>query len=319
MIDNASEIFGPGVRFLGSNAFATHQFGMVNAADLLLDPLSSAPVESITPFAQVFNQTTSAERSNSAFDRRHRFAASFLWEPFPDKNVWLRGWQLNGIVSLQSGQPFTPLNAAPLSACADSNGDCLVGNDRPDIGNPHAPLNSVALINPLTDPACLPAGTVVPAGVTPPPAVLDYVDLNGNAINPASAHFVQRPLQTSAGAAGSATRNSLLGPGITNLDLSLYKTLKIRERYQLQFRWEVYDVFNHPNFGNPIGNAFAADAQPTPAFAFSATRTAAAISGIIPENALDASNIDGNKHTFLSKSTMNTSNRRMQFGIRFIF
>ena len=303
MLDNTSEIFGPGLRFISSNAQFRRGFGGVSAANLLLDPLSSTPVESITPFAQVFNQTNGAERSNSSFDRRHRFAASFLWEPFPTRGMLLRGWQLNGIVSVQSGQAFTPLNASPFSSCADSNGDGLAGNDRPDIGNPHAALNSVAL---LVDPACT-------------NVALGYVDLKGIPIIPTTAHFVQRPLQTSAGAGGSATRNSLVGPGIANLDLSLYKNLKLRERYTLQFRWEVYDVFNHPNFGNPIGNAFSAAAQPTPAFAFSATRTAAAISGIIPENALDAQSINGNRRTFLTKETMNTSNRRMQFGIRFIF
>jgi len=84
-------------------------------------------------------------------------------------------------------------------------------------------------------------------------------------------------------------------------------------------------VFNHPSFGNAIGNAFATDAQSTPAFAFSTTRTAAAISGIIPENAIDAFSATkltasgAALHTFLTKGTMNTSNRRMQFGIRFVF
>jgi hypothetical protein len=310
MIDNASEIFGPGIRSLQLLPFAARTGCRrttrcsVNIADFLLNPLSSAPVESITPFPQVFNQGDAAERANSSFDRRHRFAASFLWEPFPKKNLWLRGWQLNGVVSVQTGQPYSPLNASPLSACSDSNGDGQVGSDRPDIGNPRAPLDSVAL---LVDPACL------------NPA-LGYMDLNGNPINPSAAHFVQRTLQASPTAAGNAGRNSLVGPGLTNLDLALYKTFRFREdRYQLQFRWEVYDALNHPNFGNPIGNAFATDAQATPAFAFSSTRTGAAISGVIPENALDAQSVNSGKSTFGSKSTMNTSNRRMQFGIRFVF
>lgn len=308
MIDNASEIFGPGFRFFQISGASSSKIKQNGIADFLLNPLSASPVESITPFSQVFNQTTRAERGNSSFDRRHRFSADFLWEPFPNRGAFLRGWQLNGVVSVQTGQSFTPLNASPESACADSNGDGLVGNDRPDIGNPRLPLNTVAL---LADPACL------------NPA-LGYVDLKGNPITPANAHFVQRPLQASAGAAGSAGRNTLLGPRLANLDLSVYKIVKFREHYQLQFRWEVYDVFNHPNFGNAIGNAFATDAQPTPAFAFSTTRTAAAISGVIPENALDAfssTRFVGTQplRSFLSKDTMNTSNRRMQFGIRFVF
>ena len=48
------------------------------------------------------------------------------------------------------------------------------------------------------------------------------------------------------------------------------------------------------------------------------TQTAAAISGIIPENAIDATDISS-KRNFLSQKNMNASSRRMQFGIRFIF
>ncbi len=301
MIDNASEIFGPGTRFISSRA--------TDPRSLLVDPLSSAPFESITPFPQVFNKGSKDERGNSSFDRRHRVSVGFLWEPFPTRGIALRGWQLNGVVTAQTGQPFSPLNASPFSTCADANGDGRVGNDRPDIGNAKAPINTVAL---LRDPRCL-------------DPTQGYVDLNGNPVNPSAVRFVQRPLSSSAGAGGIAGRNILTGPGIVNLDLSLYKNFKFHERYVLQFRWEVYDAFNHPNFGNPIGNAFAVDAQPTPAFAFSATSTAAGISGIIPENAIDAinpvkTNASGQPlHTFLTKQNMNTSNRRMQFGIRFVF
>ena len=305
MLDNASEIFGPGLRFVSAANLKS------NIIDILLDPLAAAPVEAITPFAQTYNQTSKVERANSSFDRRHRIAASFLWEPFPNRNVWLRGWQLNGVITAQSGQPFTPLNASPLSGCADSNGDGRIGSDRPDIGNPKAPLNSVALIDLTANPFCLPQSKLPPGGLT-------YVDLKGNPINPATAHFIQRPLQPNAGAGGNAGRNILTGPGIANMDFSLYKLVKFKEHYQLQFRWEVYDLFNHANPGNPIGNAFGVDAQPAPGYAFGTTQTAAAISGIIPENAIDATDI-ASKRNFLSQKNMNASSRRMQFGIRFIF
>jgi hypothetical protein len=293
---------------------------------LLFDPLANAPVEAITPLAQTYNSTTDDERGNSAFDRRHRFVMSFLWEPFPTRNVWLRGWQLNGIMTYQSGQPFTPINASPFSACADSNGDGSVSNDRPNIGNPNAPLRSVALINPATDPLCL------PAGAQGAPAVLDYVDINGNPINPSSAHFVQRPLfanavipgltatsPTPAGYGGDAGRNSLVGPRTVNLDLSLYRNIKLTERFSLQLRVEAYDLLNHPNPGDFNGNPYVSDATGAPAFAYAATRTGAAITGGIPENAIDAVDQVTGKRTFLSQASMNTSSRRLQLGIRLIF
>jgi Carboxypeptidase regulatory-like domain/TonB dependent receptor len=56
---------------------------------------------------------------------------------------------------------------------------------------------------------------------------------------------------------GDASRNSLLGPGRTNFDTSLFKTFPIHEQIVLQFRLEAFNVFNHPQFGYPnasIGN-----------------------------------------------------------------
>ena len=333
LIDNASEIFGPGFRTLRPGDIQPLAAGQTGApVGLLFDPLANAPVEAITPLAQSFNSTTRTERGNSSFDRRHRFVTSFLWEPFPTRNVWLRGWQLNGIFTYQSGQPFTPINASPFSSCADSNGDGSVSNDRPLIGNRSAPANRIALINPATDPFCLPAGATDVSGRLIAPAVLDYVDINGNPINPSSAHFIQRPLfanltspgltatgATPAGYAGSASRNSLTGPRTVNLDLSLYRNIRLSERFTMQLRVEAYDLLNHPVPGNFNGNPYVSDASGAPAFAYAATRTSAAITGGIPENAIDATDQITGKHTFLSQANMNTSSRRLQLGVRLIF
>src|SRR5256885_2904339 len=54
---------------------------------------------------------------------------------------------------------------------------------------------------------------------------------------------------------GNAGRNSIVGPGLSNLDLSLYKNFampKISESFKLQFRAEFFNVLNHPNFGPPL-------------------------------------------------------------------
>ena len=56
--------------------------------------------------------------------------------------------------------------------------------------------------------------------------------------------------QPAGGALGTCGRNSLRGPGFRQLDASVIKLTKLTERLNLQFRWEVFNVLNHPNF-NP--------------------------------------------------------------------
>ncbi len=52
---------------------------------------------------------------------------------------------------------------------------------------------------------------------------------------------------------GSAGRNSLRGPGYTDVDFSVFRNFAIKERYTIQLRAESYNLFNHPNFANPDG------------------------------------------------------------------
>ena len=47
------------------------------------------------------------------------------------------------------------------------------------------------------------------------------------------------------------------GPDFVNTDFSVVKNTKITERFNLQFRAEFFDIFNHPNFGNPNNTATA--------------------------------------------------------------
>lgn len=57
-----------------------------------------------------------------------------------------------------------------------------------------------------------------------------------------------------AGTFGNTPRNYGRGPGFVQLDLSLSKTAKLTESMNLQFRGELFNVLNHPNFANPSGN-----------------------------------------------------------------
>ena len=70
----------------------------------------------------------------------------------------------------------------------------------------------------------------------------------GNQFNAAA--FTQAP----AGTLGDLQRNAATGPGFTQFDFSVIKNTPINERLKLQFRAELFNIFNHPNFANPDGN-----------------------------------------------------------------
>jgi hypothetical protein len=164
-----------------------------------------------------------AERGLSNFDVRHRLSLSYTYAlPFGKGreylagNGWLStvlsGWETFGIVTLQSGRPFT---VALLSEIDNSGtGRSILGfgaNDRPNlVGNPE-------LSNATTDQWFNTAAFAFPA----------------------------------PGTFGNAGRNILEGPGYQNVNMSLLKNTRLTERVNLQFRAEAFNLFNHPNFNLP--------------------------------------------------------------------
>ncbi|MEP6637138.1 MAG: TonB-dependent receptor, partial [Acidobacteriota bacterium] len=164
-----------------------------------------------------------AERGLSNFDVRHRLSVSYSYDlPFGKGRAhladsgWLStilsGWQTFGIITLQSGRPFT---VALLQEIDNSGtGRSILGfgaNDRPNVvGDPHVGQRS-------TD----------------------------HWFNTAAFAFSPR------GTFGNAGRNILEGPGYQNVNVSLVKNTALSERFNLQFRAEAFNLFNHPNFNLP--------------------------------------------------------------------
>ena len=174
---------------------------------------------------------TKCEKANSNFDNRHRFVftGTYTLPNFSQSHPRLgSGWQLNTIVTIRTGNPFH------LTLFDDYNntGEFF---PRPDlIGDPyagtHAPdqfINLAAFKVPCT---------LDPAG-----------DGSAASCIPGTWHF------------GSLGRNALRGPGYHNVDFSIFKDTKLRENLRMQLRAEVFNVFNHPNFSNPLLPSFAAD------------------------------------------------------------
>jgi Carboxypeptidase regulatory-like domain/TonB dependent receptor len=183
------------------------------------------------------------DRGLSDFDVRHRFVISGLYElPFKG-NRFKEGWQLSFIEQSQTGNPVTLLagNAGALPGILAANANSLTGlaTLRPDVTGPitisptAAPAASGIGVQWFANSVCDPR----PGGNCPSDAVviLPVAAVGNRTIY----HF------------GSMGRNVVIGPSFHNSDLSLIKRTKLTERQMIEFRWEVFDVFNHANFGQP--------------------------------------------------------------------
>ena len=152
------------------------------------------------------------------------------------------GWQMTGIFTASSGQPFSvAISGDPMglnSVIPFAFPDRLRG---PGCGQPVNPDNPNDYIK-------LSCFSLPLAPANPPVACTPY-GANATPAAPISG--------TCANKLGNAGRNGLVGPGIVNLDFSIYKSnpLKfISEKADLQFRAEAYNVFNRPDFMPPNDN-----------------------------------------------------------------
>ncbi|MBI3484293.1 MAG: hypothetical protein HY012_03970, partial [Acidobacteria bacterium] len=180
------------------------------------------------------------DRGNSTFDIRHRLVASYVWELpwFKDQKGFvghvLGGWQYNGIWSFQSGAHWTPY-CARGNAC-DFNYDGT-RNDRPDAPNGILTATRAMWANgffPTSSFGCAWTSSGVCSGGQP--------------------SFFRTPCTACNGSLG---RNVFVGPGQFNTDQSLFKNVKITERFTAQFRFEMFNAFNHANFKLPSSSTGA--------------------------------------------------------------
>lgn len=88
-------------------------------------------------------------------------------------------------------------------------------------------------------------------------------DFHGPVISGSVAHWFDRKAFTLPipGTFGNVSRGSLRGPGLVDFDTSVFKTFRVRERWNLQFRAEAFNVFNHANFFNPNAVVFSGNSS----------------------------------------------------------
>ncbi len=152
----------------------------------------------------------------SEFDVRNRFVLSGFYElPFKGNRL-VSGWQLGIVTQAQSGSPLTPAQAI-------GPGPGISLTVRPDLLHSVTGTPNVAFAIPCTF-----SNVPTKAGGNVYPVIAG------------SCH------------PGSLGRDAIIGPNFLNTDFSVTKNTKITEKLNLQFRSEMFDVFNHPNFGNPV-------------------------------------------------------------------
>jgi hypothetical protein len=163
-----------------------------------------------------------AEHGPSLFDATHRFVFSGSY-PLPQwKNaskaeaLLLNGWQVNTIATLSTGTPFTVYDSADVSLQGSAPEISGFYSSRPNlISNPNSGQ---------------------------PHTANEWVS---------RAPFQQLNPTTQAGQFGNEGRNVVRGPGIEDVDLSLFKYFDISETKRIQFRAECFNLLNHANLGLP--------------------------------------------------------------------
>lgn len=189
----------------------------------LVSTVNSAPV-----WTDPFDRRTA--RGPSDFDARNRFSAAYSYElPFGRGRAFLRdaspatdkfigGWGIRGVTFLQTGLPQSPtMNLARTGICATA---CTARPDRIGDGNLPKDVRSINRFYDLSAFRLLANGGV-------------------------------------EGRVGNAGRNILTGPGVNNFDLQIFKDTRFGERQSVEFRWEMFNAFNHAQFTAPSTNVEA--------------------------------------------------------------
>lgn len=180
-----------------------------------------------------------ANRGPSDFDIRHSFSAGVTYSiPVPKKNVFsdaiLRGWSTESTILARSAPPVDVSD----SRFFQFNGG-VVADVRPDIvaGQPLYlyGANCASVLQELQN--------LLPGQECP----------GGKALNP-NAFADPIPGPNGQVLQGTAPRNFLRGFGATQWDFAVHRDFPIRESVKLQFRAEMFNVLNHPNFGQPSGS-----------------------------------------------------------------
>lgn len=178
------------------------------------------------------------ERAPSLFDIPHRYSLAGVWSPqmFNNRKDFVgfiaKDWQISGIVTAQSGRPFSVWNGAAANILRNSSGQI--------IGFSGGDYNLDA------------GGGAVGGGFYDRPNLVGTINRNFgrqdylSGLFPASAFAAPTP-----GTSGSLGRNTFRGYGYTTLDLSLARAFTFSETKKLMFKLEAFNALNNVNLFLP--------------------------------------------------------------------
>ncbi len=274
-----------------------------------------------------------ADRGRNNFDVRHTFNLSALYSLPIGKNkrfdfgktgnLLLGGFEVGGIINARSGVPVEVLVVRPdvvvqcvsATGCPNGAGGTFANGfvaNLPSFGTtfPSLPTGFAAVVN-------TPGGGAsrnvrrpsLIAGVNP------FLNNDRNFINPA-AFSTPAP-----GTYGDFSRNELSGPNFKQADLVLTKRFRFTERLNAEFRTEIFNIFNVPNFANP--STTLSNALPNLSFNTTTGAYSAGTSNVVQPGQAFTQGAAGSTFGLLRSTVGRTvglgTNRQIQFAFRFNF
>ena len=249
---------------------------------------ASVPMDSTRPGLQY---------GNSSFDIRHRLTLTTTYA-LPGKKSpaqLLEGWQVNSVVAIQGGLPWGATETSNDLAGTGENGNfSYFGTTWNFSGNPsdfNGTPNGLPFFSGTSNPTCLSTARALDGGAASGLAQASLTNLG------CFAKGSSVLIPAAFGSYGNAVRSNFRGAPFRNWDLSLTKAWKFGERLSAQFRAEVFNVLNHPNFAIQAANTNPTSPGPTGFGCACST----------PDNA--------RQNPVLGSG----GNRAMQLGLKFIF
>ena len=220
---------------IGQSSYNSLQLSLrqrISTLEFLAGYTYSKSLDNGSGYGEQLNPLNAGQRSLSAFDLRHNFVISYDYhlpfDKFGGPSKLVKGWRLSGITRFSTGQPVTLVEVDDNSLLGTSSAGAI----SLPVDTPNFTPGSLSISDPRS-------------------AQKPY--FNTSLFSPEV-----------VGTLGNSQRRFFSGPGLNNWDMALLKDTAIREGMNVEFRAELFNAFNHAQFGQPDGNINDAQNVPKP-------------------------------------------------------